>query len=985
MNFVKFPVNATNIFPMANTTKGGQYVTEFNLRALDSIATDENVQYMIGPSYVHSERDFIVTCKTGNASFFEDQTSAGTSTILTINPGRGIINGHFVELLTPIEIDLAAANAEGVEDLTGVLVVGLRAMYSTETTMAGALLPESVIDKSKYPNPEDHYAALYEGIQVVVLPKDEFVLPVDEAAWSDPSMVTGHIKLAEFTYINGVVKGLTNNYPQKCIGIPANRVGNVSSNPGANDGQSHSEFISKKNLDPCKLYTYGGWSTKKSSDGKELVVADTWCDSTDALMIWDSNPKPVTNSELIDIPEAQFSKMGNGVSLLVPHKQPDYEANPQMYDQDGNLIRYQTKQYPLPVAQFDTGSPGIVDSNYTANVKKIADRIREFYMWTNGIQRGYIEHLELDPDTQKRKLPPIQLNWDIGDYILVGTDDTVATETQVDTSAWIRNPSTMYVVTAGVVTKAATTAYSEKDAASGKYVYKTTGGVELASVNLTVSEAIEYGIYDAAVEDDESTEDVNEAKPANNRVPSLKGDLYSQEDIFEMLFHLESMQYTGRKEYTDTSGDKCSDYFTIVFTSDDGVLISKYHYPVLATGPKQYTEPPIMLTGQIPLASTDQIGGFLSVDPSAVGNGYVRIDENGNLVLVDYSLLVSGVLAYQLGEDFDCPAGFSYEEIQTWLDEYINERVAFPNANHIMKSKLPNVIFINLTLSKSDSPVTLNIGDIDSRFGTSICLNIYGTADSNTTINITNCEKIRIGTVDVSETGDMPKINLNRCNLYYDADIISIAESIENLRLWYEKYPLNDSQMLESLPDLYVNELTVSEVGIPQNWHSMGVQTEEATNDNHFKYTLKSITLDSQGQLSACSIIIKASVTADSELGKTIISRRCEIPSGNSLQIPMTKATRLIKVSGNFISSYNTTTSNLDKKALVMDNKFTMTLPRYNISTGKLEQGKFHCLYDTYYVHTTDGFMAAGTDPAETNLDGWTKDACHTFPGYAIS
>ena len=371
----------------------------------------------------------------------------------------------------------------------------------------------------------------------------------------------------------------------------------------------------------------------------------------------------------------------------------------------------------------------------------------------------------------------------------------------------------------------------------------------------------------------------------------------------------------------------------------------------------------------------------MSVDPSAVGNGYVRIDENGNLVLVDYSLLVSGVLAYQLGEDFDCPAGFSYEEIQTWLDEYINERVAFPNANHIMKSKLPNVIFINLTLSKSDSPVTLNIGDIDSRFGTSICLNIYGTADSNTTINITNCEKIRIGTVDISETGDMPKINLNRCNLYYDADIISIAESIENLRLWYEKYPLNDSQMLESLPDLYVNELTVSEVGIPQNWHSMGVQTEDAANDNHFKYTLKSVTLDSNGQLAECAIMIKSCVTSNVELGKTLISRKCELPAGNCLQIPITKAIRPVKISGEFIASYSTTEgSTLNKVLLVMDNKFSMTLPYYNVSTGNIVQGKFHCLYDAYYVKSTDGFM-----PESDTLDGWQSGACHTFLGYAIS
>ena len=104
MYFIRFPVNSTNIFPIANSTAGGQLVTEYNLRSRESVGTDSAVQYMIGPSFVHSERDYKVTLQT-------DITGVPvSSSVLQIAPGRGVFNGHFVELLTPMTIDLNEAN-----------------------------------------------------------------------------------------------------------------------------------------------------------------------------------------------------------------------------------------------------------------------------------------------------------------------------------------------------------------------------------------------------------------------------------------------------------------------------------------------------------------------------------------------------------------------------------------------------------------------------------------------------------------------------------------------------------------------------------------------------------------------------------------------------------------------------------------------------------------------------------------------------------
>ena len=60
MNFVTFPVSGTNIFPISNSKLGGQLLTEFNLRSIDTVATPSNLSYSVGPSFVHGKNDFDV-------------------------------------------------------------------------------------------------------------------------------------------------------------------------------------------------------------------------------------------------------------------------------------------------------------------------------------------------------------------------------------------------------------------------------------------------------------------------------------------------------------------------------------------------------------------------------------------------------------------------------------------------------------------------------------------------------------------------------------------------------------------------------------------------------------------------------------------------------------------------------------------------------------------------------------------------------------
>lgn len=940
MNFVKFPVNATNIFPIANTKKGGQLVTEFNLRTIDSVSTDESIQYMTGPSYVHASTDFEVKSQGSSDAFFADQDISGSSSVLTVMPGRGVINGHFVELLSPIEIDMTEAYAlatKAGETLNGALAIGLKAMYSSETTMAGALLPESV-SEINVENPEDSISSLYEGIQIVILPVEEFILPIDSP--TDASLVTAHIKLAQFTYINGAIKGLTNNYPDKCIMLPASRVGTIGGN--SNSSGASSEFISKKGLDPKKLYTYAGYSTKKTPEG-ETVIADTWCDSMDALMVWDADPQliPASSEDAIQpYSEATFAVHGNEVRLYLPHKQPDINGKEFITDQTGAPQRYKAKSYPLPVASFVNGTPGTVDAAYTNNVKKIKNMINNIYqlMLAKGTQRGYIDILSFNDDGGK-DLPDINPNWAVGDYILVGTDNTV-NETTETVTTWIRNPSTLYVVLPGVVNTISSPAKLARP-----------DGMELASVTLSGEQMEELGINSGGI-------------------------LTLDTDKFNKIIDLNATEYRGIPNH---------DYFTITYDTE-ALTQNTIYYAVasILPGSRIYTDPPIMLTGQIPLASTEQIGGFIDVEETALDQGFVHLDSNGNLVLLDYALLRSGVLAYQLGEDFTTPAGSSYEEIQSLLNEYVNERVAFPNASHLETSEHPHVIYINLNLSAAESPTVLNIGDIDSRFGTSICLNIFGEIDSNTIINISNCEKIRIGNIPISTNGG-PQINLYRCNLYYDAGVLNWVRNIDNLQLWYEKYAVNGED-LSTLPDLMVDGLTVTEVGYPPAGQDIGYWTEDTPNDNHFRYALKSVTLDTHGMVTGCAVLVKNESTANVETGKLIISGKCDFPSGNGLDMPLARIDKPVKITGEFIVAYSTTYDNTSKRMLVQDTKFTMITPYYdglditNNEAGTLVPGKIHFLCDVFYVSRTEGL-----DPPPQSLDGWDTSTYHMFEGYTLS
>ena len=356
-NFVVFPVGTTNIFPLANSHAGGQLLSEYNLRSRDTVTTKSNIKYAVGPSFVHGRTEFHV--KTGSSL-------ATSSTVLEITPGRAVVNGHYVESFTDIFIDLAQLNSElianGQTPYTGKLAVGLRAMYSTEATMSGSMLVEKTND--------DDGVDYYLGIQVILGPQDKMKTP-EEAGESIGDM-TYHLKLATFSFYNGSIRNLV-NVEEKYQWLEAERIAHVDEFLGR-------DYISKKGLDPHKLYMY---ATKVDANSKQTY--DTWCDGTRSAFIFDKSPEISTDIPS-DTSEFGYDSSTGDTFLRLAHMQVDGMKNG-----NGDLVYFDDKILKLPKADYGTNKGGTVDKNYTRNIKRLSQRLSNYYHLVGGKQVYYMD------------------------------------------------------------------------------------------------------------------------------------------------------------------------------------------------------------------------------------------------------------------------------------------------------------------------------------------------------------------------------------------------------------------------------------------------------------------------------------------------------------------------------------------------------------------------------------------------------------------
>lgn len=908
MNFIRFPVAGTNIFPIANSTTGGQLMTEFNLRSRESIATTSKVKYMIGPSYLHSSDDFYVRLQTDGAG------QIISSTTLEILPGRGVINGHFVESLVTVNIDLAEANErakiEGSEPLKGQLVIGLKAMYSTEQTIAGSLLVENSSN-------------MFEGIQIVVLPPSQFVLPSDSP--NDESKVTAHIKLAEFFYRDGAINAdsIIQNLPQRCQNVDAERIGNI-------DNLLSDIYVRKTGLDPKKLYTFAGKGTDPAT-GK-----DTWCDSTDSLMVWDANPTSQTDDPKIKQADFGVNLLDGSIILTIPHKQVDQNTTTA-----GDQLYYNPRIMKLPLADYNSETSGTINGVYTRQIKAIRQMINDIYQIPGGKQRYFIDIL-----TDRSELPPINSNWTVGDYILVRQDETVTSDITVDING-VQAPSTVYVVLPNFVQQV-----KFKESREDNILPDGLNGVQLGEKDL------DYSSGDT---------------PPNTT---------SSED-YNTFWGMPSTVLRGQLDV---------DYFVCKYINQpdeegNDPKITKYYYNVSqVAGPNEYSNP-VYLTGGIPFATTDLVGGFLNVPETYQDAGYVYLDSDGHLRVLDYALLRSGTLAYQLGQDYTFGPGLTNSEIQAQLNEYVNDRVVFPNEQQKQNVESPNVITITLDLTKleddTDDVKEINISNLDSRFGSSILLKLQGTADEKTTINITDCQKIRIS----NSIAGTPIINIYRSCLYYDPNVIDYIQEcnrdtsypigfrgISDFTLWYERFSDDD-------PNLVVDNMTVIETDAPVIPEEIDYWSPEVTNDNHFMYALQSVTFSGDGTIIRCNLYMKNETSANNATGTSIIVSSFSLPQGGGLQYPITSLTKPLKITGSFVTAYP---SQSPKGYITIDTNFTAMTQVYNIyDPNTTAQGQISFFNNVYLVQNIGGVSLDDSD-SYPNIDSWRDGSFHTFTGSVI-
>ena len=934
MHFIIFPAASTHIFPLVNSTKGGQLVTEYNLKSREMVATNPEVKYAIGPSFIHSLDDFRVRLLTDVGVPEYDDTSTYekgdyctylnntyvcivniptpepfdvnhwvqteiSGSIIQIDPGRAVINGHYIESVAPVTIDLALVNADlkraGQPQLYGNLSIGFKTYFSTSNTMSGSMKVENTDD-------------MYIGIQLVIEQSTNFKTPADEP--TDQSKVTADLKLADFTYVNGVVATTSIKMsPDATRYISVDRIADFGS-------VLSDEYVKSSNLVDRMFYTFSGKTG--------------WCDSTGSIMVWDKENKQVTTPPVVE--EANFYTYTDGsVHLVIPHKQQDAEI---LNDNDERLY-YESRDIQLPTADYNSLTSGIVTSTYTQRLHELESILGTYKEFTNGKQIAYWETLSFDSNGDYTPEFMEDLSgFDIGDYILVRKDFTVSSSDSAGTA-----PSTMYFVVPGGVTS-----------------------VVPENITTTKPSGVKLGVSQVWWSAEHASEPTTTSPTAEELLTMFGYTTYQGglNDYFELEYH-----------YSDE------------MINPEHATPKYFYYPVSSTGPKTWSGA-VLLTGGVPLATTSMIGGFYNMPTSSeyTDAGYVYLDSNGHLRLMDYALLRSGTLAYQLGSDYKVPSNQTLNYIQSYLDENVNDRIAFKSQPELTTTATMMDVYIPLPEGGGG---TLNIYDIDSRFGTGVYLHFMAddsTGDySDIVINIINCEKVRIDS-SVTKLIKGPIINVFRTCLYYDASVINYIRlcdinnqravlfpnytdftGFDGLTLWYSRFSTSD-------PDLVVNGMEISQPNVAMVTQEIDFWSDTVPGDNHYRYALRSITLSNVGKMIACSLYVSNGSTKQITTAQHfIIGGDFIIPQGADLNYPEACVNNALKVTGTFTTAY------LDSRGeywITTETSFTALSGIYSPTTGMAK--------GSIAFNSTAELIPASYTNVET-IDGWAPNSYHIFYG----
>lgn len=596
----------------------------------------------------------------------------------------------------------------------------------------------------------------------------------------------------------------------------------------------------------------------------------------------------------------------------------------------------------------------------------------------------------------------VSAEWMPGDYVLVAQDQTVVSENEDGTSF----PSTMYVVVPGM------TPLDSKYVASYYDVYFTdlsTPVNRVFSTNVTSA-----SVYNEAVDTyNQAVATVKRQVPARfvygyelggNDVAEL-GSVDELPDVYNSTVMLDEL-YASTAMIEGVRGVPGKDYFVLRYkypltdsVSDgnnytdevSGQTYTDIQYKTFRWVSVFFTlnlvsdkveldkDSPIMLSGGVPYAQEERVGGFLNVGSDVMGGGYVSRDDEGHLRLNDFELLAAGLSAYQLGEDRTEGAGLDISDLQEVFDQYVNERIAFPNETQIYriteKGLRPDEITVDINIG-STSEGTLNIHDVDSRFNTAFHLNITGAATENVVLNITNCQRLRI-TMDQTSN---PTILLKNVCLFYDADIMDRVADIQGLTLWY-------TQLDETQPKLEVDGMTVIYQGNLEPKGTYKFWTYTAGNDYSYAYALRQLTFASDGSIIGAGVAVTDNATINIQNEPTIFAASFTLPQSIGLAYPATRLTKQIKITGTFATAYQTTDDG--GGFIVKNTTFTMLSQKYLRYTGVKEwiNGTI-----SFFTQVTRVKGADGVDPNsltqlgdEYAIDGWESGSYHIFYGGAVN
>lgn len=595
----------------------------------------------------------------------------------------------------------------------------------------------------------------------------------------------------------------------------------------------------------------------------------------------------------------------------------------------------------------------------------------------------------------------ISTGWAPGDYVLVAQDQTMGAVTSDETSF----PSTMYVVVPGMTpldSKYVASYYDVFFTDLSTPINRVTGSSDVSSD--TYSEALDtYSSAVATVKRQVPARFVYGYELGGNDVEELSSaddlpDVYNSSDMLNALYNspalMEGVRGTPGRDYfvmryrypventvsntyvDSISGDtyegvQCQVYrwVSVFFTLD--FVTDKIELDV---------ENPIILSGGTPYAEDARVGGFLNVGSDVYGAGYVSRDDSGHLRLNDFEFLAAGVSAYQLGEDRTEGAGLDISELQEIFDQYVNDRIAFPNDSQLYRASenhlRTDTITIDINIGESSEGV-LNIYNIDTRFNTAVHLKITGSATENVVINISNCARLRI-TMDETSS---PTITLTDVCLYYDADIIDKIASIEGLSLWYERWEETD-------PQLEVDGMTVIYQGKLEPKGTYDFWTHASGNDNNYAYALRQITFGSDGTIIGIGVAITDNNTPNVHpTAESVFASTFTLPQSIGLPYPITRLTKQIKVTGNFVTAYYSTEGSKHGYA-VKNTSFTILTQKYIKYTDVKEyiQGVISFYTRNSFIEDVNGveggtLMALGDEYA---IDGWESGAYHIFYGGAV-